>query len=78
MYNFENLFNIVTGCKGDISLWFSLLSSRGKTIVTVKNSGKTLFLWWSLTKKGVGKLFVTSMNLKQNVFGLTASLVFKL
>ena len=51
-YNFENLLNMVTSCKVNVSLWFSLLSSRGKTNVTVKNSGKTLFYAGVQRKKG--------------------------
>ena len=42
-YNFGNVFNMVTGCKLDISLLFSFLSSTGKTDVTLENSGETVF-----------------------------------
>lgn len=42
-YNFENVFNMVTGCKLDISLLFSFLSSTGKTDVTLENPGETVF-----------------------------------
>ena len=54
-YNFENVFNMVTGCKLDISLLFSFLSSTGKTDVTLENSGKTVFRpgFEVSTKRGV-------------------------
>ena len=46
---------MVTGCKLDILLLFRFLSSRGKTDVTLENSGKTVFRpgFEVSTKRGV-------------------------